>query len=60
VTDYEYELRRGTIVVATGRIQLEHPPTPGESISLGSHWVRVEDVLHLAGRRRLILEQRAA
>jgi hypothetical protein len=58
VHDYEYELRRGTIVVATGRIQLERPPSPGESISLGARWARVEDVLHLSGRRRLILEQR--
>jgi hypothetical protein len=58
VTDYEYELRRGTIVVATGRIQLEKPPSPGESISLGAHWARVEDVLFLGGRTRLILEQR--
>jgi hypothetical protein len=58
VDDYEYELRRGTIVVATGRIQLEKPPAPGDSISLGAHWARVEDVLYLAGRRRLILEQR--
>jgi hypothetical protein len=58
VRDYEYELRRGTIVVATGRIQLERPPSPGESISLGAEWVRVEDVLHLGGRSRLILETR--
>jgi hypothetical protein len=58
VSEYEYELRRGTIVVATGRIQLERPPSPGESLSLGARWARVEDVLHLGDRRRLILEQR--
>jgi hypothetical protein len=57
VRDYEYELRRDDTVIATGRIQLDEPPQPGDSLSLGAKDVRVEDVLH--GRTpRLILEQR--
>ncbi len=53
VADYEYELRRGDEVVATGRIQLEERPSPGDVLKLGSREVRVEDVLG----RRLILAQ---
>jgi hypothetical protein len=53
VADYEYELRRGDEVVATGRIQLEERPAPGDMLKLGSKQVRVEDVLG----RRLILAQ---
>jgi hypothetical protein len=52
VADYEYELRRGDEVVATGRIQLEERPSPGDLLKLGSKQVRVEDVVG----RRLILE----
>ena len=55
--DYEYELRRGSDVIATGRIQLEEQPSPGDSLKLGSKRVRVEDVLALRGSRRLILSQ---
>ena len=57
--DYEYELRHDHAVIATGRIQLDEPPQPGEMLSLGTQRVHVEDVLQL-GRRtpRLILEQR--
>jgi hypothetical protein len=58
VSEYEYELRRGAAVIATGRIQLEQQPTPGETLTLGSKQVRVEDVLALRGSRRLILSQR--
>ena len=53
--DYEYELRRAGDVIATGRIQLEHAPSPGDELSLGRKRVRVEDVLRLGGRQRLIL-----
>ena len=53
--DYEYELRDGDAVIATGRIQLDDPPTPGETLSLGSQRVRVHDVLRLGGTPRLIL-----
>jgi len=53
VADYEYELRRGDEVVATGRIQLEERPSPGDVLKLGSRQVRVEDVVG----RRLILAQ---
>jgi hypothetical protein len=56
VSDYEYELRRGAEVVATGRIQLDEEPAAGESLTLGRKKVRVEDVLRLGGRSRLILE----
>ena len=55
--DYEYELRREGAVIATGRIQLEEPPSPGDELALGSTRALVEDVLPLRGRKRLILEQ---
>jgi len=58
VSDYEYELRRGGEVVATGRIQLEDEPAAGETLTLGRRKVRIDDVLHLGGRRRLILVDR--
>jgi hypothetical protein len=57
VGDYEYELRRDGIVIATGRIQLEEPPSPGDELTLGSTRARVEDVLPLRDVPRLILEQ---
>ena len=53
--DYEYEMRRDGAVVATGRIQLDQPPAPGETLELGKDRVRVEDVLRLGRRQRLIL-----
>lgn len=53
--DYEYELRRDNAVIATGRIQLDQPPSPGETLSLGTQRVRVDDVLLLGKRKRLIL-----
>ena len=56
--DYEYELRRNGAVIATGRIQLEEPPKPGETLSLGKNRVHVEDVLQLGRTPRLILHQR--
>jgi len=55
--DYEYELRRDGAVIATGRIQLEEPPSPGDELALGSTSALIEDVLPLRGRKRLILEQ---
>jgi hypothetical protein len=55
VGDYEYELRRDGAVVATGRLQLDEPPSPGDSLALGSERVRVDDVLNLGSSRRLIL-----
>jgi hypothetical protein len=55
VSDYEYELRRNGAVIATGRLQLDEPPTPGELLALGAEQVRIEDVLHLGTSRRLIL-----
>ena len=45
-------------VMATGRIQLDEEPAAGETLTLGRKKVRVEDVLHLGGRSRLILEDR--
>jgi hypothetical protein len=57
VSDYEYELRRDGAVIATGRIQLDEQPAPGDELSLGSTRARVEDVLPLRGGHRLILEQ---
>ena len=53
--DYEYELRRDGAVIATGRLQLDVVPTPGETLALGAKEVRIEDVLHLGTSRRLIL-----
>lgn len=53
--DYEYELRRGNAVIATGRIQLDQAPSPGEKLPLGKERVRVVDVLRLGRRQRLIL-----
>jgi hypothetical protein len=53
--DYEYELRRDGSVIATGRIQLDEAPAPGDRLSLGAQRVRVEDVLRLGRRQRLIL-----
>jgi hypothetical protein len=55
--DYEYELRRDGAVIATGRIQLEEPPAPGDELALGSKRAIVEDVLALRGGKRLILQQ---
>jgi hypothetical protein len=55
VSDYEYELRREGAVIATGRLQLEEPPSPGDTLPLGTQHVRVDDVLHLGRSRRLIL-----
>ena len=55
--DYEYELRRDGAVIATGRIQLEETPSPGDELALGSKRTLVEDVLPLRGGKRLILEQ---
>jgi hypothetical protein len=55
MTDYEYELRHEEAVVATGHIQLESTPSPGETLTLGSRTVRVLEVLQLRGARRLIL-----
>lgn len=55
--DFEYELRRDGAVIATGRIQLDESPEPGDELSLGSTVTRVEDVLTLRGGQRLILEQ---
>jgi hypothetical protein len=58
VGDYKYELRRDNAVIATGRIQLEDPPSPGDTFSLGTQLVRVADVVHLGRTPRLILEAR--
>ena len=58
MSDYEYELRRDGAVIATGRIQLETPPSPGDELTLGATRARIEDVLPLSGIHRLILEQR--
>ena len=55
--DYEYELRRHGAVIATGRIQLDTRPAPGDELSLGSTRARVEDVLPRRHGFRLILEQ---
>jgi hypothetical protein len=55
--DYEYELRRDGAVIATGRLQLEDPPSPGDELALGSKRALVEVVLPLRGGKRLILEQ---
>jgi hypothetical protein len=57
VGDYEYELRREGVVVATGRIQLEEQPSPGDELELGSTHARVEEVLPLRSGPRLILEK---
>lgn len=60
MSDYDYELRRAGEVIATGRIQLDEEPSSGETMSLGSQDVVVDEVLFVGGRRRLILEQQAA
>jgi hypothetical protein len=57
VGDYEYELRNDGAVIATGRIQLDEQPAHGDVLELGSKRARVEDVLPLRDRQRLILEQ---
>ena len=57
MSDYEYELRAGDAVIATGRIQLDESPSAGETLSLGSQRVLVADVLRLGGTPRLILSQ---
>jgi hypothetical protein len=58
VSDYEYELRHEGAVIATGRIQLDESPAPGDELSLGRTRVLVADVLPLRGGHRLILERR--
>ena len=55
VGDYEYELRRGDAVLATGRLQLDEQPSRGDTLSLGHREVRVEDVIAIGRSRRLIL-----
>lgn len=57
VSDYEYELRHGDAVLATGRLQLDEQPSPGDLLSLGRRDVRVDDVIALGRSRRLILSQ---
>jgi hypothetical protein len=57
VDDYEYELRRGDEIVATGRIQLEDAPAAGDTLRVGSRSVRIAEVLELGSSRRLILAQ---
>jgi hypothetical protein len=57
VSDYEYELRRGDAVLATGRLQLDEQPSRGDLLSLGRRQVRVEDVIEVGRSRRLILSQ---
>ena len=42
-------------MIATGRLQLDVVPEPGETLALGTDHVRIEDVLHLGTSRRLIL-----
>jgi len=58
VGDYEYELRRGDTVLATGRLQLDEQPSRGDVLSLGRQQVLVEDVIAVGRSRRLILSQR--
>ena len=58
MSDYKYELRRDNAVIATGRIQLEDPPSPGDTLSLGTQNVNVTDVVRLGRTPRLILETR--
>jgi hypothetical protein len=58
VGDYKYELRRDDAVIATGRIQLDEQPSPGDTLSIGRQRVRVEEVVHLGHTPRLILEAR--
>jgi hypothetical protein len=57
VGDYEYELRRGDVVLATGRLQLDEQPARGDVLSLGRREVRVDEVIALGRSRRLILSQ---
>jgi hypothetical protein len=57
VGDYEYELRHGDAVVATGRLHLDEQPSPGDTLSLGRRPVRVDDVIANGHSRRLILSQ---
>jgi hypothetical protein len=58
VADYKYELRRDNAVIATGRIQLDDAPSPGETLTLGTQRVHVTDVVRLGRTPRLILEAR--
>jgi hypothetical protein len=60
VDDYEYELRRDGAVIATGRLQLETQPSPGDMLTLGQKRVRVDDLLQLGGTPRLILVSESA
>ena len=55
MSDYEYELRRAGEVIATGRIQLDDEPAAGELLELGKQRVRIQDVLFLGLRRRIVL-----
>jgi hypothetical protein len=58
VSDYEYELRKNGAVIATGRIQLDQVPSPGDELSLGSTRALIDEVLPLSGGHRLILVER--
>ena len=59
MNDYDYELRRAGEVIATGRLQLDEEPSSGETMTLGTQHVLVDEVVFVDGRRRIILEQAA-
>jgi hypothetical protein len=55
---YEYELRDGDEVIATGRITVEEPPTTGDRIAIGKRAGMVVELLPAFGDRdrRVILQ----
>jgi hypothetical protein len=42
--DYEYELRRGDAIIATGRLTLDHPPQVGDRLRIGDQEGIVRDL----------------
>ena len=52
-----YELRRGHVISATGRLTLDEPPNIGRFLNLGQERLRIVQVLPAAnGELHLVLE----
>jgi hypothetical protein len=52
-----YELRRGQVIISTGRLTLDEPPNTGRFLNLGQERLRIVQVLPAAnGELHLVLE----
>jgi hypothetical protein len=55
MADYRYELRRGDVVIATGRFSRERPLEVGERVTIGSRIGIIRSVEPLLGESELHL-----